>query len=345
MRQKAGHLGTDYLFPKLHSLWAESLQGDALREMLNSGGRRQFDRYLSSLGIEPAERAFVQKRLTIRLVDHLAHVAALLECHFARLYHIFLQRYFVDNLKTLLTHWYVPAADVRVEDLLVESPALPQIDVQRALESRTVHRFYAALPRTPLTERLLPLLVELDDTRDIFAAECKLDAMWMDLLNQTAREVSGKGGGIAAEFAGMESDIVNMVIVLRNAEIYGLSDARIDALCVAGGRYLDAEHLQAMRACDGREAMLSCLPRPYRHALERHAAAALYVCENALWNVLFDRVRDAFRDYQQPAGTLVAYPWLRRFETLNLARLYEGFYFDLTPAEIRSMMIGMEGNV
>ena len=62
-------LGHDFLFAKLHGMWAKSISGDRLMRLIEGGRRDALGRFLAELGIDINNRAEVQKRLTQHLID------------------------------------------------------------------------------------------------------------------------------------------------------------------------------------------------------------------------------------------------------------------------------------
>jgi hypothetical protein len=68
----------------------------------------------------------------------------------------------------------------------------------------------------------------------------------------------------------------------------------------------------------------------------------LYLAENALWNMHCRRARRCFADFDQPCRSIIAFPFLKRYEMLNIGRVFEGLHFGLEVSLIQGMMIGGE---
>ena len=77
----------------------------------------------------------------------------------------------------------------------------------------------------------------------------------------------------------------------------------------------------------------------FRDALQPFTAADLYVSENTLWKLLYKQTKKYFSDYDHMELSIVAFPFLRHFETLNIGRIYEGIRFGMRPQDVQEMLI------
>ena len=331
-------LSHDFLFAKLHGMWAKAVAGSRLDALLTTTGSGALRRLLVELGIDITERAGVQKGLTLRFIRDLGSVMTLLDEKTGEFYRRLIDRFFLENLKTILHYRLFPNQDVEIGYLLIDSPFLPEMDPAALIAARSVHRFYAQLPEHEFKRELLPILVEVDDTHDMFVAEAKIDRLYYDGILNQARRLPRRVRSVAVELLGTEIDILNLVTVLRNVELYRLPFETLRELYLPGGRHLDSP--DRFESLDTREDVIAALPAPYRKALQRFRAEELYVLENALWNSLHAVASQNFKNYDRPARSVVTFPFLKRFEALNIGRVFEGLHFGLTPTTVRSMLIG-----
>jgi vacuolar-type H+-ATPase subunit C/Vma6 len=140
----------------------------------------------------------------------------------------------------------------------------------------------------------------------------------------------------------MEIDFSNLTMLLRNAAIYRLSAETVLGLCLDGGRALDARRLRRLVGVSDDRALLDALPAEYRRILSPYIDAELYLAENALWNAHYRRALARFNDFNSPAHSVVVFPVLKRYEMLNISRVFEGLHFGLDVRLMQSMMIGGE---
>lgn len=340
MPDMVANLSADFLFPKLHGMWARSVAGENLERLIHGGREETVARALSALGIDPSRRAEVQKQIVCAHIAELSAVRRLADPRTARFYGAFIERHFFENLKTVLHYHYFPEHGVSIQFLLIDSPELPHFDGEALLAARNTHQLFTHLPAHPCRESLLPLLVELEDTRDILAAESRLDRMFYAELLNAADRLPLSTRPLGRDLVRTEVDITNLVMVLRNLVMYRLGADVLRALCLDGGLHLSPNVLETLLGAKTVPALVAGLPRRYRGLLAPFVDAELYLSENALWNSLYRLAYELFTDYNRPAASVVAFPFLKRFEMLNIGRVFEGIHFGLGPADIQEMMIG-----
>jgi vacuolar-type H+-ATPase subunit C/Vma6 len=291
--------------------------------------------------VDTRERATVQRGLTQNLIAELAGVRSLLKPGLAAYYDLFIDTFFVENLKTLLHYHWFPERDVDIRLLLVESPHLPTLNLDGLLSAPTVHRLYQLLPDHRVKPNLLPILVELDDTRDFFTAEARIDCLMYSSVLDCADRAPITVRKQARDLLSLEIDIRNLIMLLRNAALYHIPAEGLRELFVEGGGLLSSSILKELDGVETSQAVVARLPSPFGPRLAPLRDRELYLSENALWDLLYDRARALFRDFNRPETAVVAFPYLKRFEAINLARVFEGFHFGLPAPVIRSMMIGL----
>ncbi|MFO7821502.1 MAG: V-type ATPase subunit [Lentisphaeria bacterium] len=335
-------LSYDFVFPKLHGIWAESFSVERISHIAAGQDLNVLSRALTSLGIDIDDRREVQKALFSKLIEQLHQIQHLLDDPLADFYRGQIERFFFENLKTILHYRYHQGDDSTLNRVLITGDALPPLPLQQMLEARTIHQFYQLLPKHVAKEQILPVLVELDDTKDMLVAEGKLDRIFYESLAKTAGDLPRLVRGSAQELVSMEVDVLNIITCLRNIAVYKIPPAKLRPMLLDEGGTLDPPALTRLAAASDEEEVISKIPSFYRKALQNRESARLYVQENALWSLIYRRSQRCFRDFNRPALSVTAFPFLKRFEYLNLSRLFEGLYLQLSPKVIRSMIIGTQ---
>jgi vacuolar-type H+-ATPase subunit C/Vma6 len=333
MAEAVANLSTDFLFSRLRGRWGTFVRGPALRRLADGRGPDAMRRILQDRGVEPGDRQGVQKGLTRHLLTELHDIGRLADGRTAAFYRLFAERYHVENLKTLLHARFVSDAREELSYLLIRGPWVPAVDAKVLAAAPTVHRFYRGLPEHPLNEELLPVIAELEDSRDMLRAEARIDRLYFGRFSAAAQALPVSSRRPGTELVRMEIDISNLIMLLRNAAMYGLPAERMREFRIPGGSLADA----VLPFEPGTE---TDLPGPYGKVLSRASGGELYQSENALWTLLWDVALRTFGDFNRPQRAIVAYPFLKRFEVLNLGRMYEGLRFSLVPADLVSMMVG-----
>ncbi len=341
MQPRFSSLSYDFLFPKLHGMWARSIVGTTLLKLIHDGRQDAVARVLAPLGINVGNRSEVQKKLTLYLIKELGAIMHLLDKRTGSFYAQLIERFFFENLKIVLRYHYFPKTDVNIEFLLIDSPVLPQPDVSALLEAKNLNQFFQHLPAHDCNKELLPILVELDDTKDFFVAESKIDQLYYQSLYAAAKRLPLSTRRIAKELLRTEIDIINLIMIARNAQLYHLPQDKLLSLCIPDGFLLGKGGLQQLAEASQEKLALEAVPPEYAKTLRPLAQSELYVSENALWNLLYRKAYKAFMDYGSPDRAIVAFPFLKRSEVLNLGRVYEGIHLGLSTETVTSMMIGV----
>ncbi len=341
MQHKDAALSSDFLFARLHGIWGEMIQGAALYHLVFTGGSNALHRVLESFRIAAENRSEVQKKLNLHVIENLAQLMRLQNEPIARYYQLFIDRFFFDNLKTVLHYRYFAEHEVDIHLLLTESPQLHYLDADALLKAKDIHQFYSRLPQYPAKEKFLPVLIELNEHEDVFAAECRLDHIYYELLQEAAAGTPLSMRTKTREIVGTEIDINNIIMLLRNAQLYHLNPSEVMQHCFPQGWILTQDIRNRLEQVKSVAEIIDVLPAQYRKVLESPHEVPLYVIENKLWRQLYKLARGAFKDFNAPAKSIAVFPYLKFFEAQDLNRVFEGFHFKLDSKDIASMTIGI----
>lgn len=342
MQGTIANLSPDFLFPKLHGIWARAFFGMALQRLAQSGNAEAVGRLLAPLGIEVARRDDVQGQLIRRQVAELASVRRLADPRTASYYAAFLDRHFYADLKTILHYRAFPEREVAIEYLLVGAAGLPRLDPGALLSARTPAQFVARLPEHPCRAALLAPLMDAEVSRDPAATDARLDRLFHGSLVAAAKRLPRGTRALGSRLVRTEIDIANISMAMRNLRLYRFPADVLHGRCLPDGLYLDEALLAALVQSRDLPTLVAHLPPPYRSFLEPLVEKELHLSEKALWGHLYQLAARGFADYNRPADSLVAFPYLKHFETLNLGRVCEGVHFGLPAAGIQELMIGAD---
>ncbi len=327
----------EFLHARLHGLWAVSVHGETLRSMTGLGSVESLEQALHPFGVMAADT--FHRGLLIRELERLERVSRFLEEDMAAVYRVVASHLQFRNLKLLLHRHFFPERSRRLEPLVVHHRFLPELDVPALLEAASTKEFLAALPKS-LLPRMKPIVEDMESSGDIMAAECTMDKLYYDLLQEA---VFGARSAFRKALEGLMRQMVdtfNLTILLRNERHYDYATSRLENLWVDGGS-MTADLLSRLADMDDPTTMLSRLPRPYRELLLPLHSQEIHVSENALLNAIYHRAHEMFKASRKAWGALAAYPLLLHVETINLARVYEGIRLAMQPEAIQTMMIGL----
>lgn len=335
------NVGYDFLFPKLHAIWAESLHDSGLSALVQHGGEQALNRRLQSLKIDPVQRSEVQRSLTVRFLENLKDISELLDEKTGLYYQSFVLRYYLENVKVLLHHHFFPETRSEIDYLLIHSDSLPKINLDAALNARNINQLVRSFPKTVFSDQLLKIIVELEDTENLFLAESRIEKLFFNEQRERAAELPRKIRTDSLQLVTEVIDFINLITVMRNAEIYRLDSATVGELLISGGKDLPVKKLEELSQLEQREKIAESLPGPMRRRLAEHFDKPLSYIETVLWRMIYKEAYKAFRDFDNPTRSVGVFPFLKYFELLNTGRLYEGFHFDVPSTELQLMMIGV----
>ena len=332
----------DFLFAKVHGMWANAVRGDKLQRLLRSTTVENLQRELTALGFANTRREAFHKELVEREMTVLNGIRSRLDRRTAAFYDAIMARVYYENLKTVLNYRFLPEREVDIASLLIELPWLPALPVEDLLQTQDLEDFLGRLPMAfpedaaPMAE----LIRELSENLDIMAAECAIDQLnYANLLNRAEATPMGIRGELG-RLLRREIDIVNLCMLLRSVRTYHLPPERLSRFWVHDGDTLSADVLDELAQSESHPAVIRSLPHPFQTMLEPFSTAELFLSENTLWNHLFQEAMARFRDFDRPSLSIAAYPFLLRSETLNLGRVFEGVHFGIPSRDMRDMMIG-----
>jgi vacuolar-type H+-ATPase subunit C/Vma6 len=338
MPQPAINLSVDFIFPRLHGLWSKSFFGDRL-DVLVRGGLDGFGRALSERDVQVTYRTEVQKRLTIHFIQELAGVRRFLPSGLRDFYGAFIRRYFYEDIKTVVRGWHRGEEGVQLRDLLILSDEFPELPVEKMLAAKNVNQFYRLFPEPKLRERILPVLVELEDRDDVWLAESRIDRLMMAEFHAAASRLGGGTKRVAKRLVGQEIDIENMVLLLRKNSVADFPMDRLQSFVLDNGRELSADRVMQLAQLATWRDVVEGLPSCYAGGLRKSFDSEPHRIENGLWCEFHKTLTDLFRDFNQPVMSAIAFPYMKRFEVLNLARVFEGLHLGLEPQFIHSILV------
>ncbi len=332
----------DFIFAKLHGMWANAVRGDSLQRLIKSTTVENLQRELTALGFANTRRDGFHKELIEREMTILNTIRGHLDRRTAAFYDALGARVYYENLKTILNYRFFPEHEADITSLLIELPWQPAFPAQDLLKTKDSDDFLRRLPLANAqdAEPLAAIIRELSDNLDIMAAECAIDQLFYANTLARARATTLDIRGELSRLVRREIDIINLCMLLRNVRTYHLPPERLHTLWIPDGDALPVAAIDELAASPSHPAVVKNLPRTFQALLEPFTTADLYVSENALWNALFQDAVALFRNFDRPSLSIAAYPFLLRSETLNLGRVFEGVHFGIPSRDMHDMMIG-----
>ena len=328
----------DFLFAKLHGVWANAAKDARLSQLVNAESVDEIVRLLGEHGVDASNRKLFHRNLLQREIESLSDIAVQLDKRTAGFYRAFIERTYFDNLKALLHDKCFPERTASIRHEPATIPWLPELPAAELLGQNSAEDFLQVLRPALYPVEIQAIVKKLFDDNDIMTAERELDKLaYRHLLSHAERVPSG-GRAACTALVKMEIDIVNLRMLMRIVRTYKLDAKTVKDIWIDGGT-LPSAQLAELSALETTADVVGKLPHPFREQLEPLAAAELHKTENALWKMLYKQTKKWFADYSRMELSIIAFPFLQHFETLNLGRIHEGIRFGMEPQDMLDMMI------
>ena len=332
----------DYLFARLHGLWADGVNGEVRERLMQSPHLEALQYNLKPYGIDITHRESMHLSLAEREYNRLTLVWRALDSKGdGAYYRAFMGHLYFQNLGALLTLRFFPQDETR-DFFFATHRTLPTFEVESLLKIREDEEFLNQIPLYDgLTRGMLQAVWRgIQKHRSVLVQDAALDRLFYSNLLQAASHASYGVRRGAVLLVSEEIDLENLSLLMRNAMTYHLEESLLEQLLLDGGGLLKGKVLHALCHCQTLEALHAVLPEPYHHVTAPFVASDIYLCENALWNHLYKEALRLFRQADAPANSLAAFPYLNHFESMNIERIYEAVYFGMPTREIRNLLIG-----
>ena len=338
MQKSVINVSYEFIFAKLHGMWANAAKGSRLSQLANAGSVDEIIRLLAEYNLDASRRELFHRNLALREIESLSAIAVQLDKRTAGFYRAFIERAYFENIKALLNDKFSTSRVTDIRHLLADIPGLPEIPAAELVEQDSAESFLQMLNPTLYPEEISNIVRKLFDDNDIQSAERELDKLAYRHLLSHANAVSADVRSACKSLVRMEIDIVNLRMLFRIVRTYRLDEEAAAAMWIDGGT-IPPTLLTSLSSVKTLAEAVAKLPTAFRDALQPFTSADLYVSENTLWRMLYKKVKKYFADYDHMELSVVAFPFLRHFESLNIARIYEGIRFGMRPQDVQDMMI------
>ncbi len=333
--------GFDFIFARLHGLWSRGVYGERLRKLSTCVTEELFFQSLNNLGLEISRQDHFQKKIAAREIAHMQDIIVWGDAATARFIHAKIRNIADENLKVLLNYRFLPKHEIPISELLIPIPGMPPYDCKSLLEAASTEKFIELLPDCQEFPELPELIRKLEKDGDFTASDCAIDSISFQQEMASAKRLSGGMRSVACELVSREIDITNLSMLLRNVNMYHIDNDRLQNFWIPHGKILPLEKLTRLGELQTTAEVIDALPPLFAAMLHPFRDKELYHSEHALWNWLAKRALQLFRDFTHPELSILAYPYLLHFETINLGRIREGIRFGMPSSVIQEMLIGL----
>lgn len=330
------HTGREYLSSKVHGIWGNSVHGERLNSLVSSATEDSFFRSLQSLGIVGSS-AFAKSAME-RQGHQLFELWRKMSGPCADFYKVHMGKLSIENLRIILNYRYFPERVGSMHDMLLDLDLSHDFDYDAAVKCSDTEAFIGMLDPSHREPHFAEIIRELAITKDLMRAECQLDKLEFEQMLSAVRKLPAEAREVVMPLVRTEIDIVNVMMLLRNVETYRFDGAKYREFCIEGGT-LSVDELVALSGKASAAEATASLPRALRLVIGSADSKELHKIENAMWRWFYRQCVRIFYDFTHPLCGVLVFPYLLRFECLNLCRIYEGVRFSLPARVIRELLI------
>lgn len=333
----------DYLTVRLHARRSRMAEAARLDALCRIHALPEFcrDRYP---GLDLATASDFQRRLVQDLADELSACRRHLEGEGHELFTWLVARFQLENLKVLLRGWlnHVPLEPLQPH--LISLPADLALDLPAWQRIGSITEFIAWLPPGKPRDRLGGMIASGQNRSQLFLFEAALDSgYFQELLIRTSR-LRSEDGEIIRPVVLQETNIFQLMLLVRGRFQSGLAPETLTPLCVPGSGAA-GEWFAAMLAASDLSAAVKCvagivldeLPAE-DSARETSATTDPAAVEALAWKRFLRLANGAFRRSHLGLGAVVGYACLRRLEAANLITVSEGIRTGLPAENLRARL-------
>ena len=289
------------------------------------------------------DRYGFEQRLVEQHVHDLNRICVLLEGANRAFFDWQIERYRIENVKTLLRAWKARELVVDARSMIARLPDALALDVDGLLSAPGLADFTRLLPGRLYTEGVRRGAVQYHDTNHLFFIEAGLDAVYFEELCRRAAALSKADRAEVETLVGLEVRIYDVLFALRGRLNLGLSAEAVgDFLVTDVGAAPDSVSLEPVLAAEDFAGMLAALPQ--RRMLPSGEPQDIAAVQRALHEHLGRAANRAFYRSMFGMGVVEGFYYVKRVELANLIRACELLRQERPGADIARELLRVGGS-
>jgi len=257
---------------------------------------------------------------------------------------IFLHRWDVQNIKTILRGKNIHVTNEEILDCLVPAGELDEVTLTELIKQPDVRAVidmlatWGVVYAKPLTEKYR----EFIEKEDLAILECALDKYYYQEALESVKKIS-YNNSLTRDILTTEIDVVNLKTVLRMIRDRVEGEEAQEYL-IAGGKEFDPDALHYFLSVHGIEDLLKKLePTPYRFLADVPESAIktqkISVFEKQLEKFLIRRGASAFLKDPLSVAAIIGYFWSKYNEITNIRIISRCKMVDLPDEQLKEELV------
>jgi vacuolar-type H+-ATPase subunit C/Vma6 len=253
---------------------------------------------------------------------------------------IFLEKYEIENLKTVL-RIREGHRDLEEMKYMVRLKLPYSLPYQAIAESSSFDDAVSYLVGTPYHKAIMDVMEDYEEKKTLFPVEINMEIDYFRRLKERVAELGKKDREIARKLVGLEIDRKNLAWLIRLKFYYDVPTADLFEYNIPGGYRMTEEKLKAaFKAESIKEVLNLTLERTFKNASEilvrGEELSKLYLLEIILWNYQIAEAKRSLSGFPFTIGTILSYLILKRTEIRNVITILNGKVYGMDRTAIES---------
>lgn len=198
--------------------------------------------------------------------------------------------------------------------------------------------FLKIIKKSPYYKILLPFKPANGQKIDLTGIETALyNHLYKVVFDVINRYVKGKAKKELIDFFNMYIDLTNLVRIVRMKKFYNLTEDYMMSGLISYGA-LSKKEIEKFVSCADNKQMMTDMKKTKLG--KKWFSKGLDIIDKVPINMRFNWCRHNIRFSVSPPIVLISYIFLKEVEILNLTNIIEGVKYELSPDEIKKMLIG-----
>ncbi len=318
------------------ALYRSMIESRSFRELLDVLSKTDYQKIIKQL--ESSGPLTIEYILLTEEIHRLQKIARFSKQDPHQMVELFLERYDVEKLKTLLRLWHKKG---ETNTHIYKKKIVYDLPVDAILTAENLEGIVLLLEGTPFQNILEKHIQDYKEQKTVFPLELALDKEYYGRLWQTATTLNRRDRRIAQRLFGIEIDLKNLDWINRFRTYYQTPASEIQSYLLPHGYRLGSEEFQTVFGGENVTKILTKIIQGSALSLpeELDEKTVSQIIENFLYQILAVEAKRAFSEFPFSIGSILGYMILQRIESKNLKTIIYAKSYHLPPAKIEDHLV------
>ncbi len=318
------------------ALYRSMIETRSFRELLGVLSKTDYQKMIKQL--ESSGPLAIEHILLTEEIHRLQKIARFSKNDPHQMVRLFLERYDVEKLKTLLRLWHKKGG---INTQIFEKRIVYDLPMDAILKAENLEGIVLLLEGTPFQDILEKHIQDYKEQKTVFPLELALDKEYYGRLWQTTTKLNRRDRRIAQRLFGIEIDLKNLDWINRFRTYYQTPASEIESYLLPHGYRLGSEQLQTVFGGGNVTEIITKIIRGSAFSLpkELDENTVSQIIENFLYQILAFEAKRAFSEFPFSIGSILGYMILQRMESKNLKTIIYAKSYNLPAEKIEDHLV------